>query len=266
MTSDALLLVGRETGRARSVMETHARRLVDRGAVDAAHVATYEVEPARELREQLADVDTDRVFAMPTSVAHTADTLEHLPGVLSDVDAELCYCEPLGRSQVLTELLAERAADAREGDVAATDASLVLVGLGSSGTPHSRSVVEHQAERLAERTAYSEVLTCYLVQNPAVECVRYNVTGDRAVAVPVFFADCTATRERIPEKLGVDRGGVDYAEPLGEHALVTDAVEAEVAKQRVLASPGPEPVSYEDSLVATSRRLAADGEGVGRER
>lgn len=258
MTSDALLLVGRDTGRARTVLETHSSRLVDRGAVDAAHVATYEYEPASELREQLDGIEADRVFAVPTSVAHTNDSVRELPAVLSTVAGELRYCEPLGHSPAITRLLDRRASSAAS---ECSDTSLVLVGLGSSGTPHARQVVEYHADRLRNGAGYDEVVPCYLVQNPTVECVRYNVTNDRVVAVPVFLADCEATRERIPEKLELGRGGIEYTDSLGEHALVTDAIEAQIATQRAIASPGPEPVSYEDSLVQTQPRLAADGHG-----
>ncbi|MFC7197472.1 sirohydrochlorin chelatase [Halosimplex aquaticum] len=95
--------------------------------------------------------------------------------------------------------------------------SLVLVGFGSSSKPHHRRTADYHAERLRERTDYGAVLTCYLLQNPAVECVRYGVSTDRAVAVPLFLARSEATEERVPTELELDRGGIEYAEPLGAH-------------------------------------------------
>lgn len=258
MTSDALLLVGRDAGRARPTMETHAGRLSDRDVVDDVHVATYDVEPARELEAQLAAIDADRVFALPTSVAHSYDSLDALPGALSRVDADVRYCEPLGRSPAVTDLLARRASAVAPGG---PETSLALVGLGSSRTPHWRQVLRYQAERLRQRTAYDDVATCYLVQNPTVECVRYDVSTDRIVALPLFLAECEATEDRIPAKLEVDRGGVAYGAPLGEHPLVTDAIEAELAKQRALSSSDPVPDSFEDALVQTRRTVATDGRG-----
>lgn len=255
MTSDALLLVGRGTGQAVPVLETHAARLQARGVVDETHVATYDVEPARELRDQLADVDADRVFAVPTSVAHTNDTVGELPGLLDAVDGDLRYCEPVGYSPSITTLLDRRAAAVGAGE---TPTSIALVGLGSSTGPHSRQVLEYHAERLRE--TYDEVVSCYLVQNPTVECVRYNVTNDRVVAVPVFLADCEATEQRIPEKLELDRGGIDYTAPLGDDPLVTDAIESRIAPER-LAGDGPTPATFEDSLVRTGKRMATDGHG-----
>lgn len=258
MTSDALLLVGRDAGRARSTAETHARRLIDRDVVDEVHVATYDVEPSLELADELAAVDADRVFALPTSLAHTYDSLDELPGALDRLSGEVQYCEPLGRSPAITELLTRRAATLAP---ERPETSLVLVGLGSGATPHWRQVLGYHAERLRRRTSFGEVEACYLVQNPTVECVRYNVSGDRVVAVPVFLAACEATEERIPAKLELDRGGVEYAAPLGEHELVTDAIEAEVAKQRALAGDGPAPDTFEDALVRSRRSVATDGRG-----
>ncbi|MFB6157933.1 MAG: CbiX/SirB N-terminal domain-containing protein [Haloferacaceae archaeon] len=257
MTDDALLLIGRESVNAREVLATHAERLERRGVVDAVHVATYEREPVRELRERFADLPADRVYALPMCAAHTYETTEDVPAALSYVPGEVRYCEPVGRSPAVTDVLLDRATDrAPAGD----DASLVVVALGNSAQPHGRRAAQYHAERARERSSYDEVVTCFLLQNPAVECVRYNVTGDRAVAVPLFVARSDATETRIPRKLELDRGGLAYADPLGDHPGVTDAVEAEVAKQRALAgSDGP--ASYEATLAAARRPAVTDGEG-----
>lgn len=256
MTSDALLLIGRATGRAEPVLQAHASRLVARGVVDESYVATYDVDPAAELPDQLAAVDADRVFAVPTSVAHTNDSVGELPGLLATIDADVRYCEPLGRSPAVTRLLRQRAEAVGAGE---SRTSVALVGLGSSAGPHSRQVLEYHAERL--RATFDEVRCCFLVQNPTVECVRYNVTNDRVVAVPVFLSACEATEQRIPEKLELERGGVAYAEPLGTDPLVSDAIEARIVPERVVERDGPTPNSYEDSLVRTRPRLATDGQG-----
>lgn len=262
MTSDALLLIGRRTAHARDVFETHADRLVRRDAADAVHVATYETEPVRDLREQLESIDADRVYAVPMSPAHTHDTLGDLPAALSFVPGEVQYCEPLGGSPAVTEVLTRRAADRVPPD---EDASLVLVGFGSSSKPYHRQTTEYHAARIREQSDYGEVVTCYLLQNPAVECVRYDVSTDRAVAVPLFVARSEATEEQIPERLELGRGGIEYADPFGEHPRITDAIHAEVEKQRVLARNGDSaPVSFEAQLARNRHPVATDGEGASR--
>ena len=138
--------------------------------------------------------------------------------------------------------------------------SLVLVSFGSSSKPHHRRTTDYHAARLREQSEYGQVLTCYLLQNPAVECVRYNVDRERAVAVPFFVSDTEATTSRIPAELELERGGIDYANTLGTHPRLTDAIAAEVRRQRTLLPGSRERTCAER---APSRRLpvVTDGEG-----
>lgn len=259
MTSETLLLVGRDTGYSRDVFETHAERLAGRTAVDEVEVATYESEPVRELRDRLSELTADRVYALPICAAHAHDTIDGVPAALSAVPGEVRYCEPLGRSPAVTEVLEQRGDELVP---AGEDATLVLVGFGSSSKPYHRQTAEYHASRLREQSAYGEVLTCYLLQNPAVECVRYNVSNPRAVAVPLFAAPGEATERRVPEELELGRGGIEYAEPLGDHPRITDALHAELEKQRALAADAdPARPSFEAKLLQTRRPVATDGEG-----
>jgi sirohydrochlorin ferrochelatase len=256
MTSDALLLIGRRTTHAQETLQTHGERL-DGDLVDEVHVATYESEPVRELRDQLGDVAADRVFAIPATVAHSYATLDDLPAALGQVDGDVHLSEPLGGSPLVTEVLTSRATEAV---TAAPDVSLALVGFGSSSKPYHRQTTEYHATRIAEQSDYGEVETCYLLQNPTVECVRYNLANDRAVAVPLFFTRSEATERRIPEALELERGGIEYADPLGVHPRITDAIRAEVEQQRVLADSA----ATTSNPVDGARPLATDGEGPAR--
>jgi sirohydrochlorin ferrochelatase len=260
MTTESLLLIGRETGNARNVFETHADRLVRRVDLDNVETATYESEPVRELRAQFETIPADRVYAVPMCIAHAHDTTNGVPAALSYVPGDVRYCEPLGGSPAVTEIIREKGADLVP---ATADASLVLVGFGSSSKPYHRQTADYHAARLRDGSAYGEVLTCYLLQNPAVECVRYNVSKRRAVAVPLFVTRSAATEERVPDELELARGGIEYADPFCEHPRITDAIHAEVEKQRALAvNDASASVSFETQLTKTRRPVAADGEGV----
>jgi len=256
MPHDTLLLIGRDTSRA-TPYETHARRLRERGVATDVTVLTYDHEPRRELRDELVAIDTDRVFALPMTVAHDHATVTDVPAALDEVDAETHYCEPVGRSPLLTEALRDRAAAAVP---EAADSSVALVAFGSSGKPYQRQVTEYHAERLRERSAFGEVEPCYLLQNPAVECVRYNLTHDHAVAVPLFLAPTDATETQIPDKLDLDRGGLSYTDTLDDHPLVTEAVATAVETARTMADART-PQTFEATLAATNRPMATDGEG-----
>lgn len=258
MTSDAILLIGRDAGTAPDVLETHADRLATRTTADDVVVATYDTEPAIELTDQLADVDADDVYAVPMVTAHSHDSLQGLPGALSAIPGDVHYCEPIGQSPAITDVLADRSTD----ELPATpDASLVLVAFGSSSLPYHRQTTNYHAARLRQTTGYDEVVTCYVLQNPTVECVRYNVSNDRAVAAPLFIADDETTTHRIPDALDVDRAGMTYADTFGTHERVTDAIDAEIQKQRALTTAEPSPHSLEADLTRTQRPVATDGDG-----
>lgn len=259
MTSDSILLIGRETRDAREVYEAHADRLGRRGVVDDVEVATYQSEPTRELRGEFEAIAADTVYAVPMCAAHTYETTNGVPAALSYLSGDVRYCEPPGRSPAVTEVIAERGADLVR---ASSETSLILVGFGSSSKPYHRQTADYHAARLREQSEYGEVLTCYLLQNPAVECVRYNATNDRSVAVPLFLTRTEATEVRIPDELELARGGLEYADPFGEHPRITDAVHAEVEKQRALATDETAPEApFEAQLTRTRRPVVTDGEG-----
>lgn len=256
MTRDALVLLGRDTAHARETLATHATRLRDRGVADAVHACHYEHEPRRDLRDPLAAVDADRVFAVPMTAAHARETTVGVPAALDRLDAAVHYCEPVCRSSAVTGALRDRAAEAATGRPTAVG----LVALGASSQPYHRQVAEYHAARLRERGDYEDVATSYLVQNPAAECLRYNLDAEDAVAVPLFVVASDATDRDIPDRLELDRGGLDYADVLGAHPRLTDAVAAQVAEKRVLAARDGA-ATFEDSLTANVTAFAADGDG-----
>lgn len=262
MKGDTFVFIGREGMHTRETLQTHAERIKRRGAVDTVHVVMYAEEPVRELRDELSGLSADRAFVLPACIAHSRETTDVLPAVLSYVDGDVRYCEPIGRSPAITSLIKRRASAHLNPD---PDTTLVLVGQGASSQPYHRQTAEYHAARICEQSAYGDVISCYLLQNPAVECVRYNISTEQAVTVPLFLTSNDATTERIPERLELRRGGIEYADPFGDHALVTDAVHAEIAKQRALAeSESTSPVSFEGALAAQRRPIAADGEGEDR--
>lgn len=262
MTGDALTLIGREGTQDTETLRTHAARLEDRGVVDTVHVATYAEEPIRELRDRLESIDADRTFVLPACIAHSHETIDAVPAALSYLDSEVRYCEPIGRSPTLTALVRERAANLVDPE----GTTLVLVGLGSSSLPYHRQTVEYHGTRIRKRSDHADVVTCYLLQNPAVECARYNVHTERAVAVPLFLTRNETTDERIPAKLELDRGGIALADPFGDDRRVTDAIHAEVARQRTLADEEDAGAdgfveTFEGSTAGSRQPVATDGEG-----
>jgi sirohydrochlorin ferrochelatase len=254
MTDETCCLVGRETPHARQITETHAARLRARGAVDSVRVTLYESDPERELRESFASISADSVYAVPMVTAHTRETETDVPRALRSVDADVVYLDPVGTDPTLAETLADRARDALE---PTGDTSVILAGFGSSSLPYQRRTAERLADRLEAETDYDEVEPSFLLQNPAMECARYTVSNDRVVAVPMFVAHGPATRERIPAQLDLDRGGIAYADPIGDHPRLTDIVHAALEKRRVLS----EGTTTATDTSSTSAPVATDGDG-----
>lgn len=250
MTAETLLLIGRGN---ETTFDVHAGRLRERGVAETVEVATYRHDPTRELRDQMSDISGDVVYVVPMSGTHTTETTEAIPTALSGLDGAVHYCDPVGCNPAVTGALIDRAKAA-----GGSGGSIALVGLGSAGGRDRQGTVEFHAQRIRARSGYDEVLTCYLMRNPAVECVRYNVSNDRAVAVPVFVSRGPATEHEIPERLELSRGGLAYADPLGGHERVTAAVESILDTRRAL-------VSEESGSTARARpshrRLATDGDG-----
>ena len=262
MITESILLIGRNTRNAHEVLEAHAGRLSRRSVVDDVEVAMYESEPIRELKEKFERISADTVYAVPMCAAHSHHTIDGIPAALSYVPGKVHYCEPLGQSPAVTEVIEEKGASLIP---ASDDVSLILVGFGSSSKPYHRQTTNYHAARLREQSGYGEVLTCYLLQNPTVECVRYNTTTDQSVTVPLFLTRNEATESRIPDELELARGGIEYADPLGAHPRITDAVHAEVEKQRALAGDdAASAASFEAQLTQTQRPVATDGEGIQR--
>lgn len=261
MTGDALILIGREGTQDPETLRRHASRLGDRGVADDVHVATYAEEPVRELRDRFESIDADQMFVLPACIAHSHETMDVVPAALSYLDCDVRYCEPIGRSPALTALVIERASNLIEPE----GTTLVLVGLGSSSLPYHRQTAEYHGARIRKQSSHEEVITCYLLQNPAVECARYNVPTERAVAVPLFLTRNETTDKWIPKKLELNRGGIALADPFGEDRRVTDAIHAEVIRQRILAGEdenGEKPLStFEGSSAGRQRPVATDGEG-----
>ena len=261
MTTESILLVGRDAEALGELLETHAARLRERTDVASIQTATYEDEPIRELGPTLESLTADTVYVVPMVAAHTRDTTTEIPAALSTVPGTVRYCEPVGQSPAITDVLAQRGADEVAPD---GDTSLVLVSFGSSSKPYQRQTTDYHATRLASQSAYDSVVTCYLLQNPAVECVRYNVPTSTAVAVPLFLGRSEATERRIPEALELDRGGIAYADPLLDHPGVTDAIAAEIEKQRSLAGTASPVTSFEATLTGSQQPVATDGDGRSR--
>lgn len=260
MTQGTLLLIGRQTTESPQLIHTHAARLRDRNVAETVQVETYDETWDGTAGGTETEHGDEPVLAVPLTVAYTNETRHVVASIARRWGEAVSLCDPIGHSPALTEIIAERA---DECVTRPEETSLLLVGLGSGSLSDQRRTVEYHEQRLRERTAYDEVRSCYVLQDPVVECARYNVSNEAVVAVPVFVAPSPVTTATIPEKLDTDRGGIDYADPIGTHERLTDAIHAEVARRRALeqasADSGSDRVNRPPAVRA--RTVVTDGQG-----
>jgi sirohydrochlorin cobaltochelatase len=124
-----------------------------------------------------------------------------------------------------------------------TDATLVLLGHGSTQNRASAAPVYEHAARLRQRKLFAEVREAFWKQEPQVTEVLAQVRAPRLFIAPLFISEGYFSEDVIPRELGF-RTGPDtawrgrrnefgsrfYCRPVGTHAAMTDVVLARAAE------------------------------------
>lgn len=118
------------------------------------------------------------------------------------------------------------------------NATLVLVGHGSTRNRASALPVRRHAQNLRDRRLFGEVLEAFWLEEPRLSRLWERVTFDLVIIVPVFIGEGYFTSQAIPETLGLRLPGmatfdrsqllhgrrVHYCEPVGSHPAMTEAL------------------------------------------
>ncbi len=122
------------------------------------------------------------------------------------------------------------------------DATLVLVGHGSTLNADSAAPTYQHADELRRRGLFSEVLVAFWKQEPCIAAVLRGAFTPRVFVVPLFISEGYFTEEVIPRELGMPKnnGGFDrvlhrnaggacgqtvyYCGPVGTHPSMTDVL------------------------------------------
>lgn len=143
------------------------------------------------------------------------------------------------------------------------DATLLLIGHGSSRRAEAAGVLSWHADRIRRRGLFGSVQACFWRQEPHLGGILATLTTQHVVAVPFFISDGHFTREVIPKELGLrrlDSGEwplsqyvgtrlLVYAPPVGAHERLTEAV-LEAARRAMERSPFPwRPCPAESALI-----------------
>lgn len=138
-----------------------------------------------------------------------------------------------------------------------SDATLVIVGHGSTLNAESAAPTHQHADAIRRRGIFGQVLTCFWKEEPAICAVLRGAYLPRVFIVPLFISEGYFTEQVIPRELGFcqngekdfprvqKRGGqtLYYCGPVGTHESMTGVLLAR-AKEVVQNNPAgklPEP-------------------------
>jgi sirohydrochlorin ferrochelatase len=254
------MLVDRQAARTERTTESRAERLRDQNVVETAVIERFDGANGEQRTDEYGELNDEVVCVMLMTAARTTETERVLPSVATAVANSSVLRDPIGRNPAVTGIFSNLATDHVE---PSADASLLLVGLGSSSLPRQRRAVEYHQRRLAARTDFGDVTAAYLLQNPAIECAPYDAASDDVVAVPVVVTPPEVTREAIPNRLDPDHTDIAYTDLLDAYPQLTDVIRAELTEQHVFESRTAESRSaaIEGVVDDSARLVATDGRG-----
>jgi sirohydrochlorin cobaltochelatase len=113
------------------------------------------------------------------------------------------YCEPVGNHPHMTDLLLRRAREIAPG-VPPNEASLLIIGHGTSLNENSGAAVKEQVRRIAARGEFAEVFGVFMEEEPFVTDWRKIASQRNVIAVPFFVSDGLHSYQDIPVLLGIE--------------------------------------------------------------
>jgi len=193
----------------------HADEIKRRGIFAEVVCAFWKEEPS--FRQVLAMVESPDVYIVPNFISEGYFTqkiiprelglrgpITHLPPLPGLPARTLKYCDPVGNHSRMTDLLLHRAREIAPG-VDSRDASLVIVGHGTSLNENSGLAVERQVSRIRACNRYAEVLGMFMEEAPFVTDWQKQTSSPNVVVVPFFVSDGLHSYQDIPVLLGIER-------------------------------------------------------------
>ena len=188
----------------------HADEIASRELFAEVYCGFWKEEPS--LREILRMVESDDIYVVPNFISEGYFTETVIPreleltGPITRRSGKVIkYCEPVGNDPRMIDLLLHRAREAAP-DVPPDQASLLIVGHGTSLSQKSAEAAQHQVAAIRERALYAEVSEAYMEEMPFIADWRRNTTQRRVVVVPFFIADGLHSYQDIPVLLGIESG------------------------------------------------------------
>jgi len=151
-----------------------------------------------------------------------------------------------------------------------SDATLVIVGHGSTLNAESAAPTHQHADELRRRNIFGQVLVCFWKEEPAICAVLRGAYLPRVFIVPLFISEGYFTEQVIPRELGFCQNGekdfarvqkrgeqtLYYCGPVGTHDSMTEVL---LSRAREVVQQNPAPDLPEPK--ATTLFIAGHGTG-----
>jgi len=222
VSSTTLILLGHgSTTNANSAnaVHQHAAEIRKRQLFAEVKVAFWKQEPV--VAKVLFGVTTSRAFIVPLFISEGYFTEHAIPEklgfkepcetdwsrILERDGKKFIFTKPVGTHGEMTDVLLARATKVLEDfpfprKAKAGRTSLFIAGHGTKQNADSRKAIERQVELIREQNIYSEVLPCFLEEEPLIADVPTIAQSKNIVIVPFFISDGLHTVEDIPILLG----------------------------------------------------------------
>ena len=139
-----------------------------------------------------------------------------------------------------------------------SDATLVLIGHGSTKNAQSAAPVYQHAKELRRRKIFHEVKEAFWKIEPKIADVMKTIFTQRIFVAPLFISEGYFTNEAIPRELGLnsENSKLFFCKPVGTHERMTDVILAR-AKEVMEKFPFPRQPKAKD----TAMFIAGHGTG-----
>lgn len=242
----ALLIVGHgSTVNADSSAPTcdHLEKIRSLGIFGEVCCAFWKEEPS--LRQVMHTIDADDVYIVPNFISEGYFTKTVIPRELElsgrvtrRGDRILKYCDPVGNSERVTELLLRRAAEAAPG-VSPAETTLIIVGHGTDLNENSAAAAKREVEKIRAMGIYAETLNAYMEEPPLIAEWDRLASQPHVVVVPFFISDGLHSFEDIPLLLGMENT------PSGEGLFSAKAAHLRGRSLHYASAIGTEPLFAE---------------------
>jgi sirohydrochlorin cobaltochelatase len=250
MRDAALLLLGHgSTLNADSSTPTyqHAEEIRRRGLFAEVHVGFWKEEP--NFRQALRQTACRTVYVVPNFISSGYFTEQVIPrelgltGPKSEVEGRtVYYCQAVGLSPAMTEVLLQRARDVVAATAETCDPKqtcLFICGHGTSLNDNSTKIIYEQTAIIRARGLYADCQAVLMEQSPFVKDWRTLTDCPNVIVVPFFISDGLHSYEDIPVLLGLthnirEKGFTNphregerrlwYATAIGTEASIADVV------------------------------------------